>query len=43
LGLGGRTTALGVKTAVAPRHPACFFVGVSMGCWALRRHSLCLK
>ncbi|MGA2266743.1 MAG: fumarate hydratase [Phycisphaerae bacterium] len=40
LGLGGRSTALAVKAAVAPRHPACFFVGVSVGCWALRRHSL---
>ncbi len=40
LGLGGRTTALGVKAAVSPRHPASFFVGISIGCWCMRRQSL---
>ena len=40
LGLGGKTTALGVKIAKSYRHPASFFVGVSFGCWALRRASL---
>ncbi len=40
LGLGGKTTALAVKAAARPRHPASFFVGVAVGCWALRRHSL---
>jgi len=37
LGLGGKTTALGVKIAKSYRHPASFFVGISFGCWALRR------
>lgn len=37
LGLGGKTTAIGVKIAVDYRHPASYFVGVSFGCWALRR------
>jgi len=39
-GLGGKTTALGVKIADGIRHPASFFVGISIGCWALRRQSL---
>ena len=39
LGLGGGTTALSVKIENALRHPATFFVGVSMGCWCLRRES----
>ncbi len=39
LGLGGKTTVLGVKMAKSYRHPASFFVGVSFGCWALRRQS----
>ncbi len=38
-GLGGKTTALGVKVTKSLRHPASFFVGVSFGCWALRRAS----
>lgn len=37
LGLGGQTTALAVKMAETHRHPATFFVGISFGCWALRR------
>ncbi len=40
LGLGGKTTALAVKATTVPRHPASFFVGVSIGCWCLRRQSL---
>ncbi|MFH1586265.1 MAG: fumarate hydratase [Candidatus Diapherotrites archaeon] len=40
LGLGGKATALGVKAATAPRHPASFFVGISIGCWCMRRQSL---
>jgi fumarate hydratase class I len=40
LGLGGRTTALGVKIISTWRHPASFFVGISFGCWCLRRQSL---
>ena len=39
LGLGGKSTALGVKIITAPRHPASYFVGVSIGCWCLRRQS----
>lgn len=40
LGLGGKTTALSVKIASASRHPASFFVGISVGCWCLRRQKL---
>jgi fumarate hydratase class I len=39
-GLGGKTTALGVKVGVAYRHPASFFVDVSFCCWACRRGRL---
>jgi fumarate hydratase class I len=39
-GLGGRTTALGVKIGVNHRHPASYFVDVSVGCWANRRGRL---
>ncbi|MEE9323643.1 MAG: fumarate hydratase [Candidatus Aenigmarchaeota archaeon] len=37
-GLGGKTTALGVKATKSYRHPASFFVGIAFSCWALRRH-----
>lgn len=40
LGLGGKTTALGIKAVSSYRHPASFFVGISIGCWCLRRQSL---
>lgn len=40
LGLGGKTTALAVKAIFAPRNPPSFFVGISMGCWCLRRQKL---
>jgi fumarate hydratase class I len=40
MGLGGRTTALGVKIGVNHRHPASFFVDVSVSCWATRRGRL---
>jgi len=40
LGLGGNTTALGVKIISDLRHPASFFIGISFGCWALRRQSM---
>ena len=43
LGLAGKTTALGVKVASDLRHPASFFVGISFGCWALRRKCLNIK
>jgi fumarate hydratase class I len=37
VGLGGRTTALAVKIGVNHRHPASYFVDVSVSCWADRR------
>ena len=40
MGLGGKTTALSIKIESNIRHPASFFVAVSMGCWCLRRHCL---
>lgn len=43
LGLGGNTTALGVKAAVNHRHPATYFVDVSISCWADRRSRLIWK
>lgn len=39
-GLGGKTTALGVKIGSAHRHPASYFVDVSVSCWATRRGRL---
>lgn len=40
LGLGGRSTALGVKVGVNHRHMASYFVSVSLCCWANRRGTL---
>ena len=40
LGFGGSTTALAVKTGVNHRHPASYFVDVSINCWATRRGRL---
>jgi fumarate hydratase class I len=40
LGLGGKTTALGVKIGVNHRHPASYFVDVALSCWADRRARL---
>lgn len=40
LGLGGKTTALGVKFSGRYSHPASMFVGVSLSCWCLRRRTL---
>jgi fumarate hydratase, class I len=40
LGLGGKTTALGVKIGVNHRHPASYFVEVCISCWADRRARL---
>ena len=37
MGLGGKTTLLGVKIASRPRVPASFFVTVAYMCWACRR------
>ena len=41
MGLGGKTTLLGVRIASRPRVPASFFVTVAYMCWACRRG--CLK
>jgi len=43
MGLGGTTTALEIFAMSIPRHPACFFVSVSLNCWALRRWVLTIK
>lgn len=40
LGMGGKTTAIGVKIGHNHRHPASYFVDVSFSCWALRRGRL---
>ncbi|MFH1054501.1 MAG: fumarate hydratase [Candidatus Altiarchaeota archaeon] len=40
MGLGGKTTALAVRVGCQPRHPASYFVGVSLMCWACRRRSV---
>ena len=42
MGLGGRTTLLGVKIASRPRVPASFFVTVAYMCWACRRRTVSL-
>lgn len=43
MGLGGKTTVLGVKIKALHRHPASFFVDVSFMCWACRRGTLIYK
>ena len=40
MGLGGKTTLLGVKVAARSRVPASFFVTIAYLCWALRRRSV---
>lgn len=40
MGLGGKTTLLGVKMCGATRLPASFFVTVAYSCWACRRASM---
>jgi fumarate hydratase, class I len=40
MGLGGKTTVLGVKIGAENRIPASFFVSVSYMCWACRRRTL---
>ncbi len=42
MGLGGKTTLLGVKVAARPRVPASFFVTVAYLCWAARRRTIAL-
>jgi fumarate hydratase subunit alpha len=39
MGLGGKTTVLGVHLDYAHRHPASYQVGVAFNCWASRRAS----
>jgi fumarate hydratase class I len=39
-GLGGKATALGVKIGVNHRHPASYFVDISVSCWVHRRGRL---
>ena len=43
MGLGGKTTLLGVKIAARTRVPASFFVTVAYMCWACRRRSTTVK
>ncbi len=40
IGLGGNTTLLGAKIGICHRHPASYFVDVSVSCWANRRGRL---
>lgn len=40
MGLGGKTTLLGVKIASRPRVPASFFVTIAYLCWAARRQTI---
>jgi fumarate hydratase class I len=40
MGLGGRTTVLGVKIGAYHRHPACYFVTLAYMCWACRRATI---
>lgn len=40
MGFGGGATALAVKIGVNYRHPASYFVDVSINCWATRRGRL---
>lgn len=42
MGLGGKTTLLGVNIAARPRVPASFFVTVAYMCWACRRRTISL-
>ena len=42
MGLGGKTTLLGVKVASRTRLPASFFVTVAYLCWAARRRTIVL-
>jgi len=40
MGFGGNTSVLDIKLSSLHRHPACFFVSVSVNCWALRRYHM---
>ncbi|HIJ60396.1 MAG TPA: fumarate hydratase [Nitrospirae bacterium] len=39
-GFGGNNTAMGLKIALAARHPASYIVDISFSCWAMRRGRL---
>jgi fumarate hydratase class I len=43
MGLGGKTTVLGVKVTPLHRVPASFFVSIAYMCWACRRRSMIIK
>ncbi|MFA4918992.1 MAG: fumarate hydratase [Thermodesulfovibrionales bacterium] len=43
IGFGGKTTALAVKIGACHRHPASYFVDVSINCWASRRAVITFK
>lgn len=43
MGLGGKTTLLGVKIAARSRVPASFFVTIAYMCWACRRRTVCVE
>ena len=43
MGLGGKTTLLGVKIASRPRVPASFFVTIAYMCWACRRRTMVVE
>ena len=43
MGLGGKTTLLGVKIASRTRLPASYFVTIAYCCWACRRQTVTLK
>ncbi len=42
MGLGGKTTLLGVKMATRTRLPASYFVTIAYCCWACRRQTITL-
>jgi len=42
MGLGGKTTLLGVNIGSLSRTPGCFFVSVAFMCWAFRRRGAIL-
>jgi fumarate hydratase subunit alpha len=43
MGLGGKTTVLGVQIEWANRHPACYPVAVAFQCWAARKATARLR
>ncbi len=43
MGLGGKTTVLGVKAGKMHRLPACFFVSTAYVCWAYRKAFMTVK